>query len=143
MRRALTAAVTAAALAAPVANAAQIAKKKPLKKRVVTVKKRVAGMQGDAGQWGTVEVTLVIKKTTTTVGKHKTVKRRIVGVGVPIYPDHTGRSIFINEQALPYLRQEVLQAQFDLNINMISGATYTSYAFVQSLQSALLKGEKV
>jgi uncharacterized protein with FMN-binding domain len=143
MRRAVTAAVAAAALAAPVANAAQIAKKKPLKGRVVTVKKRVAGIQGDAGQWGTVEVTLVVRKTTSIVGKRKTVRRKIVGVGVPIYPDHTGRSVFINEQALPYLREEVLQAQFDPNINMISGATYTSYAFVQSLQSALLKAEKV
>jgi uncharacterized protein with FMN-binding domain len=142
MRRALTVAVIAASLAAPIANAAQIAKKKPVKK-VVTVKKRVVGGQGDAGQWGTVEITLVVKKTTTVVGKHKTVKRKIVGVGVPIYPDHTNRSVFINEQALPYLRQEVLQAQFDANINMISGATYTSYAFVQSLQSALLKAEKV
>ena len=28
-----------------------------------------------------------------------------------VYPDHTGRSLFINEQAIPYLRQEVLQAQ--------------------------------
>jgi uncharacterized protein with FMN-binding domain len=144
MRRALIAVTAAAALAAPVANAAQIAKKKPLhKKRVVTVKKRVVGGQGEAGQWGTVEVTLLVKKTTTIVGKKKTVKRRIVDVGVPIYPDHTGRSVFISEQALPYLRQEVLQAQFDLNINMISGATYTSYAFVQSLQAALLKAEHV
>jgi uncharacterized protein with FMN-binding domain len=144
MRKALTAAVAAAALAAPVANAAQIAKKKPVqKKRVVTVKKRIAGIQGDAGRWGTVEVTLVVKKTTTLVGKHKTVKRRIVGVGVPIYPDHSDRSVFINEQALPWLRQEVLQAQFDSNIQMISGATYTSYAFVQSLQSALLKAQTV
>jgi uncharacterized protein with FMN-binding domain len=147
MRRALTAAVTAAALASPVANAAAIARKKPIhakaKKRVITVKKRVTGIQGDAGRWGTVEVTLVIKKVTTIVGKHKTVKRRIVGVGVPIYPDHTDRSIFINQQALPLLRQEVLQAQFDLNINMISGATNTSYAFMQSLQAALLKGQKV
>jgi uncharacterized protein with FMN-binding domain len=143
MRRALTA-VTAAALAAPVANAAQIAKKKPLlEKRVVTVKKKVVGSMGNAGQWGTIEVTLLVRKTTTIVGKKKTVKRKIVDVGVPIYPNHTGRSVFINEQALPYLRQEVLQAQFDLNIDMISGATYTSYAFVQSLQAALLKAEHV
>jgi len=83
---------------------------------VIVVKKHVAGIQGDAGRWGTVKVTLVVKKTTSIVGKHKTVKRRIVGVGVPIFPDHTGRSIFINQQALPWLRQEVLKAQFDQNI---------------------------
>jgi uncharacterized protein with FMN-binding domain len=144
MRKALTAVAAAAALAAPVANAAQIAKKKPLhKKRVVTVKKKVVGAMGNAGQWGQVEITLLVKKTTTILGKKKTVKRKIVDVGVPIYPNHTGRSIFINEQALPYLRHEVLQAQFNANIYLISGATYTSYAFVQSLQAALLKAEHV
>ena len=142
MKRAVTAVVTTAALAAPAANAAQVARKpaKP-KKRVVTVQKQVAGSQGDAGQWGTVEVTLVVRKTTTTVGKHTTVKRVIVGVGVPVYPDHTGRSVFINQQALPILRQEALQAQFDPNVDMVSGATYTSEGFVQSLQAALLKAQ--
>jgi uncharacterized protein with FMN-binding domain len=148
MRRAVTALVGAAALAAPAGDAvaAVVAnsrtKLKP-RKRVLTVKKSVAGIPADAGRWGSIEVTLLVKKVTTIVGKHRTVKRTIVGVGVPIYPDHTDRSIFINQQALPLLRQEVLQAQFDLNIDMISGATDTSYAFMQSLQSALLKAQKV
>jgi uncharacterized protein with FMN-binding domain len=147
MRRAVAAAVGAAAFVVPAADVAaatvEASAKVSLEKRVITVKKRVVGIQGDAGRWGTVEVTLVIRKTTRIVGKHRTVKRRIVGVGVPIYPNHSDRSVFINEQALPYLRQEVLQAQFDPNIDMISGATYTSYAFVQSLQSALLAAKKV
>ena len=51
------------------------------------------------------------RKTKTTVGKKVTVKRRIVSISVPVYPNHTDRSIFINQQALPYLMQEALQAQ--------------------------------
>ncbi len=148
MRRAVTVAVTVAALAAPIANAASIAKKKPVrakaKKRVVTVKKTVVGPQGSAGRWGNVEVTLVVRKTTTIVGKKKTVARKIVAIGVPVYPNHTDRSVFINQQAVPLLRQETLQANFDISkINVISGATDTSYGFGQSLQAALLKAKKV
>ena len=45
---------------------------------------------------------------------------------------------------MPLLRQETLQANFDLSkINVISGATNTSYGFGQSLQAALLKAKKV
>jgi len=112
-------------------------------KKVTTVTKTVSGQQALADRWGYVQVTLIVKKTTTVVGRHKTVKRRITSVNVPVYPDHTDRSVFINQQALPYLTQEVLQAQFNPNIDLISGATATSFAFVQSLQSALLSAKKV
>jgi hypothetical protein len=40
------------------------------------------------------------------------------------------------QQVVPMLRSEVLQAQ-NANINLVSGATYTSQAFAMSLQSAL------
>jgi uncharacterized protein with FMN-binding domain len=88
-------------------------------------------------------VTLVVKKTTTTVGTKRTVKRKITGVTVPVYPNHTDRSVYINQQALPWLKQETLAAQFKGNIQLISGATNTSDAFVQSLQAALLAAKKV
>ena len=68
---------------------------------------------------------------------------RAARVGAPIYPRHTGRSVFINQQALPILEQEVLQAQFNPNIEMVSGATYTSSGFVESLQAALLSARRV
>jgi len=42
----------------------------------------------------------------------------------------------INAQAGPMLRDEVISAQSD-NINGVSGASYTSYGFYLSLQSAL------
>jgi uncharacterized protein with FMN-binding domain len=46
------------------------------------------------------------------------------------------RSVEIDDQAVPQLRQEVLSAQ-SANIDGVSGATFTSEAYVQSLQSAL------
>ena len=48
------------------------------------------------------------------------------------------RSAQINGQAEPELRQQALQAQSS-NIDGVSGATYTSQAYVQSLQAALNK----
>ena len=62
---------------------------------------------------------------------------------MPVYPNHTDRSVFINQQALPMLEQEALAAQFTGGINMISGASDSSDAFIQSLQSALLAAKKV
>ena len=49
-----------------------------------------------------------------------------------------GRSADINSQAGPLLLQETLAAQSG-NIDTISGATYTSEAYAQSIQSALDK----
>ncbi|MES1248840.1 MAG: FMN-binding protein [Actinomycetota bacterium] len=142
-QKAVLAMTSAAALAAPVVQASAATKTTP-KKKVVTVTKKVNGSQGDAGRWGSVQVTLTIKKTTTTVGKKKTVTRKITNVAVPVYPNHTDRSVFINQQAIPMLVQEELTAQFDINkVDVISGATDTSYAFGQSLQAALTAAKTV
>jgi uncharacterized protein with FMN-binding domain len=139
MRKTITAAVGAIAVALPTAGAAAAAPKK--KTSILT--KTVAGPQAVADRWGYIEVTLRVKKTTTVVNGRTKVTRKITSVGVPVYPNHTDRSVFINEQALPYLVEEVLQAQFNPNINMVGGATATSYAFGQSLQAALIKAKKV
>jgi uncharacterized protein with FMN-binding domain len=48
----------------------------------------------------------------------------------------TGNSATINPAAIPKLKQEVLQAQ-SAKISAVSGATYTSQAYLTSLQSAL------
>jgi len=145
VKRALTALIGAAAIAVPVANAAAIATKKPKakpKKKVVTTKVDVTGDQGSASRWGYVEVTLVVKKTTTTIGTKTTVTRQVVGIDVPIYPNHTDRSVFINQQALPLLVQEAQSASYNTaSLDWISGATDTSQGFMQSLQSALLKAK--
>lgn len=47
-----------------------------------------------------------------------------------------GRSGWISSQVEPMLRSEVLAAQ-SAQINLISGATYTSEAYAESLQAAL------
>jgi uncharacterized protein with FMN-binding domain len=51
-------------------------------------------------------------------------------------PDRDGRDVEINEQALPILQQEVLASQ-SANIDTVSGATYTSDGYIQSVQSAI------
>ena len=51
-------------------------------------------------------------------------------------PEGDPRSAAINQQAVPLLQSETLQAQ-SANVNAISGATFTSEAYLQSLQGAL------
>ena len=139
MRRTLTITLTALALVLPSVDAlaAAAAQKTPLKK-IIVAKKSFTGSLGQADQWGNVQVTIVVKKTTTLAGTKKTVKRHIESIKVPVYPDHTGRSVFISNNSLPTLVQEALQAQ-STHIYIVSGATFTSNAFGQSLQSAITK----
>lgn len=63
---------------------------------------------------------------------------RINDVSVPNLQTAEPTSQQISEQAIPMLRAEVQQAQ-SANVNGISGATFTSQAYVQSLQAALNK----
>jgi uncharacterized protein with FMN-binding domain len=58
-----------------------------------------------------------------------------------VYPNHTDRSLVINERAIPILRSETLQAQ-SAGIDFVSGATDTSDAYTQSLQAAILKAKR-
>jgi uncharacterized protein with FMN-binding domain len=52
------------------------------------------------------------------------------------YPQESGRDVRINSSAVPELNQETLQAQ-SAQIDTVSGATYTSEGYQQSLQSAI------
>ena len=52
------------------------------------------------------------------------------------YPDTHSTSVMINQQAMPWLKQEAIQKQ-SANVDIISGATFTSQAFIQSLTNAL------
>lgn len=54
------------------------------------------------------------------------------------YPQDRRTSVEINSQAMPYLKEETLAAQ-SANVDIVSGATDSSRAFIQSLQSALNK----
>jgi uncharacterized protein with FMN-binding domain len=66
---------------------------------------------------------------------------QIVGVKALKYPGHNRTSNAINAQALPYLQQEVADAQSG-KIDIISGATLTSRAYIKSLRDALSQSAK-
>jgi uncharacterized protein with FMN-binding domain len=75
-------------------------------------------------QWGPVQVQLVVRGGTITAVK------------VLQYPSGNPRDVEIANYALPVLIQETTQSQ-SAQIDMVSGATFTSEGYVQSLQSAL------
>jgi uncharacterized protein with FMN-binding domain len=83
---------------------------------------------GDAAstRYGPVQV-----KLTVTHGK-------VAAVQAIEYPTGSRRDQQINAYAIPALNQEATAAK-SANIDMISGATYTSTGYVDSLQSALNK----
>ena len=60
----------------------------------------------------------------------------ITSVDVPVVPDANRTDQSISAQAVPMLVDETMSAQ-SAQIHLISGATYTSQGYVQSLQSAL------
>lgn len=65
--------------------------------------------------------------------------KRITNVGIASLDDGgNSRSQSIDEQSIPILEQEAIQAQ-SANIQGVSGASYTSAGFEQSLQAALRK----
>jgi uncharacterized protein with FMN-binding domain len=61
---------------------------------------------------------------------------KITAVNFLQYPNDNPNSMYVNSQAVPYLKQEAVQAQ-SANVNIITGATLTSQAFIQSLATAL------
>ena len=96
---------------------------------------------GTAGQSGTAAGTKVTGSSVGTqygpVQVQVTVaNKKITAVTVLRYPTSTGRDQQINSYAIPVLKSETLSAQ-NANIDMVSGATYTSLGYIKSLQSAL------
>ena len=61
---------------------------------------------------------------------------RIVAVQTLQMPDEDRHSLSISQEVEPMLRESALAAG-DADIDVISGATYTSLAYAESLQSAL------
>lgn len=61
---------------------------------------------------------------------------KLVSVDVLDFPNHRSTSRAINRQALPMLQNEVIRAQ-GVRVNIISGATLTSKAYLRSLYTAL------
>ncbi|HUR03626.1 MAG TPA: FMN-binding protein [Nonomuraea sp.] len=83
-------------------------------------------VDGDAAdtRWGPVQVRISV-----TGGK-------ISSVQVLQAPNENRRDIEINNRALPVLQDETMSAQ-SAQIDSVSGATYTSDGYIQSLQSAI------
>ncbi len=63
---------------------------------------------------------------------------KLAGVRILQYPNDRGTSVAINRQALPMLQSEVIAAQ-SARVDIISGATLSSDAFIRSLNGALSK----
>ncbi|MCB9450598.1 MAG: FMN-binding protein [Anaerolineaceae bacterium] len=78
-----------------------------------------------AGRWGQMQVVAVIENG------------ELVDVLIADYPRSTYQSDIITRNALPTLISEAIEAQ-DSDIDMVSRATDSSRAFIQSLDSALL-----
>ena len=75
----------------------------------------------------------ILSVSVTVSGKH------ITKVGIASIDDGGNfRSQSIDQRSIPILEQQALQAQ-SANIQGVSGASYTSAGFAQSLQSALNK----
>jgi uncharacterized protein with FMN-binding domain len=66
---------------------------------------------------------------------------RITDVQAVKLPTDRAYSAYVSSVAGPMLRTEALQAQ-SANINIISGATYTSQSYAQSLESALQQAHR-
>ena len=138
MRKSITVLLTVAALSLPIVDATAATRATT---RKIVVSKRFTGSLASVQQWGSLQVTIVVRKTTTITGTKRNVTRKITAVSVPTYPNHTDRSVYINTQALPILKSETLRAQ-SARINLVSGATDSSDAFAQSLQSAILEAKR-
>lgn len=81
------------------------------------------GSVADA-QWGYIQVKAIVKN-----GK-------LTDVQYLQYPNERDRSVEINQYADPQLTSEAIQAQ-SAQVDAITGATDTSFAFMQSLGDAL------
>lgn len=75
-------------------------------------------------RWGPVQVRITVSGG------------RITAAEAVDYPMNNGRDQQINRYAIPQLQNETLQAQ-SAQIDMVSGATYTSEGYTTSLQSAI------
>ncbi|WP_213455815.1 FMN-binding protein [Rhizomonospora bruguierae] len=95
--------------------------KAPAKKPAGT--RTVAGTPQDS-PYGTVKVQVVLDGN------------KITDVQAVQLPQTEPRSISLNERAIPQLRKEVLAKQ-SADVDTVSGATFTSEGYLNSLQAAL------
>ena len=89
-----------------------------------TVANRTVVGPVESNQYGDVQVQIVVRNG------------QLADVQALELPSDRRRSQEISDYAEPYLQQEALQAR-SANIEIVSGATYTSMSYAQSLQGAL------
>jgi uncharacterized protein with FMN-binding domain len=65
----------------------------------------------------------------------------IAGVQILQYPDHRSQSLFLSEKAGPILESEVIKAQ-KAQVDAVSSATDTSYAFQDTVADAIIKATR-
>ena len=82
-----------------------------------------SGAAADAS-YGTVQVAAIISSG------------RLADINFLSYPNDRQHSVQVSSYALPILRQEAIAVQ-SAKIDTVSGASYTSAAFIESLGSAL------
>jgi uncharacterized protein with FMN-binding domain len=114
---------TSAQAAAPAASATGAAPAAPAKGAAGTVNGTFNGATAQT-QFGPVQVQIVVQN-----GK-------ITSANAIKYPSGNQRDVLIANYAVPQLNAEAVQAQ-SAKISMVSGATYTSDGYLQSLQSAI------
>jgi uncharacterized protein with FMN-binding domain len=120
--------VRPAAPAGPVPTSSPSPSRSAHRTRTAPSTRRIAGAPIDTA-YGIVQVRITMRG------------RRIVSIANVALPFDRSRSQEISQVAGPLLRQEALQAQ-SASINVVSGATYTSNGYAQSLQSALDRAAK-
>jgi uncharacterized protein with FMN-binding domain len=76
--------------------------------------------------WGPVQAVIYVKA------------KKITKVKIVTNPENT-RSLFIDQQVVPLLQQETLKAQNASKVDLFSGATMTSEAYVISLYKVMKK----
>jgi uncharacterized protein with FMN-binding domain len=64
---------------------------------------------------------------------------KVTAATITQYPSGDPRSQQINAYAVPILQKETVGTSSANSVDMVSGATYTSEGYLQSLQSALDK----
>lgn len=65
---------------------------------------------------------------------------KIIDVIFLQYPNDRANSVRVNTQAIPILKEEAIAAQ-NANVDVVTGATESSHAFIQSLESALAQAK--
>ena len=103
-----------------------VAKKTVISKKPISYKNGVFIGNIENIYYGNVQVKLTISS-----GK-------ISNINVLQYPNDNPTSSYISSQAIPLLKSEAIKAQ-NANISIITGASYVSTGFIQSLHSAISK----